>query len=102
MNWKDKDSWCVSFVADCLLSGRENDGYKDMSHLTKELRERIQAEIKHSQQQLLESLEEEIEKRYSEKITENQLGEYQSTQNYNYRKALEYVKALIQSKKEEV
>ncbi len=86
MNWKDKDSWCVSFVADCLLSGRENDGYKDMSHLTKELRERIQAEIKHSQQQLLESLE----------------GDFQKLEDDGklYGISIDQVKALIQSKKE--
>lgn len=40
--WKDKDSWCVTFVANCLLAG-ENDGRKmrDMLSLVKELRTRI-------------------------------------------------------------
>lgn len=97
MNWKDKDSWCVSFVADCLLSGRENDGYKDMSHLTKELRERIQAEIKHSQQQLLESLESELDKIIGQPLKEGDCLESIG----GFMDMASQVKALIQSKKDQ-
>ncbi len=39
--WEDKDSWCVSFVADCLIAGGEKGITRDLSYLTEELRKRI-------------------------------------------------------------
>lgn len=92
----EKEEWGAwKIVSDMLDKPDENGIYP-----TSECYQKLYEFVCNQKQQLLESLEEEIEKRYSEKITENQLGEYPSTQNYNYRKALEYVKALIQSKKE--
>lgn len=53
-SWEDKDSWCVSFVADCLLAGEENIGkFKNMSHLTEDLRMRIRNEIRQEREVLL-------------------------------------------------